>query len=1148
MTSIPQIWNSTKNAYEGINAFALSNVDGTNAMTSGQIYNLANLTRSICPSGCLTVGELDYTYMSTNPNKIKFLTENVALINGYKDTISATTITTINTPPLDLVRNDLVFREMYLDATTGIPTFKFRIMNGIDFITYPEGVNQTSLVKAQGSSSSDTSYTYSLSSTDKGLYVAGDGSNSAKTALGSLDGYSYAIPLFNIKRRPSCGYMSTNEYDKVSSLGNIALVKARSGQQRVSHSGDSVTTKIEGKTLVNLLGDAGNCEDLNKWDEHYTTLSTTQKLFGAQSFNINGGNYISKKVLCDQTHKYLVSSYVYISAYTSGSNILRVTDYNASTGLSDATFDSTKLNQWQRKSQIVTGKSGDGLNIILITSANTTLYADGIMLYDLTAIYGAGNEPTDIPTLERALPYVNGVKSASSVGVKSTGKNLFNIANPSRLNRSFGDYISGQTIRICTNRTYNVGSYYTFKLLPNTQYSFKHTHTLGGTATSNYSAIISATSKTDLHRTLSSDTKYTFTTPNDGIIQIEFARIGGGNDTLGWLDITNIQLEEGSSATAYESYQESQIITPSDIGDLKQIGAVKDDIVLQTGDWTKRVSDVVVLDGSQNWVINNSHADWYRVTLSTLINPLNIGSVSKITTTLNHKSIELPNVSTNDVTSEGCMLFNGIFYVNILHSDTGFVYGVSASVNEIKAYFYGYKMCNADGTTWDGTSTKYWKKITDGTGITSTLPTASYAGYTPYKMIYQLATPIVTNIRDKFDGRMYLNSGYNGIAVDNVSRIDGNVVSVPNLVTNGDFSNGTTGWATSNATISASNNVGSVTASAQYGYAGMSAFTPTVVGSKYYVSAMIKSISSLIKVGMSSSSFGAYSGSNNYEKVSVICTATTTNTHVPIVRDDRASGWDVANVMNMFSVNLTQTFGAGNEPSQAWCDQYLTFGTNYALYAPSLTTALKVVNDGGDKFNSVQGNVGIISANKYRSDKLYSLLYKLAEGDYTYPDISLTAGTVTSTIVNSASVGSITLADSDVPYKKNGDGAKLRTIVTITKPAIILGGLSQIDVSLGYTSITVGDYLWSDADNTSPAMKVISKDGSNKITILNVYFQQLGASTSSYYLMDTRVDKLLSDIVDTKDIQSLLHQVSLTGFSYDNLLTESFDRLIRNEA
>jgi len=48
--------------------------------------------------------------------------------------------------------------------------------------------------------------------------------------------------------------------------------------------------------------------------------------------------------------------------------------------------------------------------------------------------------------------------------------------------------------------------------------------------------------------------------------------------------------------------------------------------------------------------------------------------------------------------------------------------------------------------TFNGLCVKNWKKITDGTGQTATLPTASYEGYTPYKMLYQLATPVETQL------------------------------------------------------------------------------------------------------------------------------------------------------------------------------------------------------------------------------------------------------------------------------------------------------------------------------------------------------------------------------------------------------------------
>lgn len=44
--------------------------------------------------------------------------------------------------------------------------------------------------------------------------------------------------------------------------------------------------------------------------------------------------------------------------------------------------------------------------------------------------------------------------------------------------------------------------------------------------------------------------------------------------------------------------------------------------------------------------------------------------------------------------------------------------------------------------TFNGLCPKNWKHVTDGLGQTAVLPTATYDGYTPYKMIYQLATPV----------------------------------------------------------------------------------------------------------------------------------------------------------------------------------------------------------------------------------------------------------------------------------------------------------------------------------------------------------------------------------------------------------------------
>ena len=65
------------------------------------------------------------------------------------------------------------------------------------------------------------------------------------------------------------------------------------------------------------------------------------------------------------------------------------------------------------------------------------------------------------------------------------------------------------------------------------------------------------------------------------------------------------------------------------------------------------------------------------------------------------------------------------------------------------------------------------------------------------------------------------------------------------LVTNGDFSNGTTGWSATRATLSASNNELTVTSNSDYGIGASAGFT-TVVGKTYKASVKLISCSSTI--------------------------------------------------------------------------------------------------------------------------------------------------------------------------------------------------------------------------------------------------------------------------------------------------------------
>lgn len=117
------------------------------------------------------------------------------------------------------ITNDLIDTNVGLETNRRIQVqYRLRVVDDIDIDTYEEGIDDTTNVKAwpsnkrtSGDGISETSYTFSGQTTDRGLYRAGNGDATSKTNIGSLDGYVYAIPICAVHRRNSTAYdVSTN--------------------------------------------------------------------------------------------------------------------------------------------------------------------------------------------------------------------------------------------------------------------------------------------------------------------------------------------------------------------------------------------------------------------------------------------------------------------------------------------------------------------------------------------------------------------------------------------------------------------------------------------------------------------------------------------------------------------------------------------------------------------------------------------------------------------------------------------------------------------------------------------------------------------------------------------------------------------------
>ena len=171
-----------------------------------------------------------------------------------------------------------------------------------------------------------------------------------------------------------------------------------------------------------------------------------------------------------------------------------------------------------------------------------------------------------------------------------------------------------------------------------------------------------------------------------------------------------------------------------------------------------------------------------------------------------------------------------------------------------------------------------------------------------------------------------------------------------NLVTNGDFSNGTTGWTGGSSSLSVISGVANFLSAGKYGNA--KATVSTIASHKYYICAHLKSTSSNVRIALLDTAerldYRYSSGSNTFELISAValCGSTTSSAIIKI-QDMRSSDWDTVYFDNVSCIDLTAAFGAGKEPTAAqmdaimaqfpnsWFDGTTQLSTDTTTYTPN---------------------------------------------------------------------------------------------------------------------------------------------------------------------------------------------------------------------
>lgn len=544
---------------------------------------------------------------------------------------------------------------------------------------------------------------------------------------------------------------------------------------------------IQGSTVINLLGRDGNCEDITKWTTTGTGITaaanTTNKVFGTQSMKITASGASSTEHYADSAPITLpnTTGYYCLVGYSmahAGRAALRVYKNsgtgNLDTGVIGVNTNSSKFVKTFAKFSTI-DITAVKVRLQLLNAAGDSVYIaagenasfDGLILLGITqAEYNDANyEPPD---------YVESVQFLRNPTIKSNGKNI----SPDITKMQLSSYATFDTRKYsdCTAlKWYSAGAIAGADVLTLPRFPIKPgvTYTLSGylegniTGNNAYIDVLTYDETgaliDDVTQTLYTGnialtrTSQTFTTSaNAKFAEIRLAIQGSVSGTL-WL--SKVQLEEGAAATTFEPNRDEQIVFPVALADGEKIEYANGRAVV-TENWQKDV----LLDGSLNWAFDTDFAGFKRV-IWVMPGDYKSASTQLSVTKYNGKVLTVGATNTAaDYCSDGAA---ASLHITIGDTDSGWGETYAPTADEIKAYFYGWKMNNGIfGTSYNGTGTKTWIKwnAADNTGALTTVPTyLADATYTPYKLSYQLAKPRIYEIQPQ--GGVSLAEGVNQLEV-----------------------------------------------------------------------------------------------------------------------------------------------------------------------------------------------------------------------------------------------------------------------------------------------------------------------------------------------------------------------------------------------
>lgn len=537
-------------------------------------------------------------------------------------------------------------------------------------------------------------------------------------------------------------------------------------------------TGLKGRTLLNLLGRTGGMESLSGIFVHNGSmvLDSTNKTMGANSLKVTSST---------QAEGDSGIAYIPINNLKSGSYYVVIADVkngNNANGLyvgwgggfggsyTSATVTGDRFTTIWKKFSPTTVLSGN-IDLAVQSISGKYGYFDSVRVYELNSDEYKSIDNLTADQVNQYYPYVDSLSPVRNPYAITYGENLLptlqewtNTEGTPSINNRYSVDVSSANKIIHNSVAVVPGATYTLSAVSSSSTGRIFVYNTNGAvalADSTGSGSISAV----------------FTVPQ-GVNVIEVRLLGTSTTAV---NLSNVMLNVGTTSKPFKPREDTMLALQTDLYANPVTGTNADEVFERDGQYFRLAKwKKIVLDGSLAWGIFGMQSG-YKVLMTKIFNP--IKNTSYIT---KHDGKLLGRFNQGDpiigvdfqVLSDSTEPNNpNVTAIVVSNTDSGWNDNYAPTLDEIKAYFYGWRMFT-DGqdaliNQYNGSGTKRWVKI--GHTVTGNIPQADYTysisqigyGYVnlskSYELVYQLAKPFLEPIIS--EGQLLLQEWDNQIEV-----------------------------------------------------------------------------------------------------------------------------------------------------------------------------------------------------------------------------------------------------------------------------------------------------------------------------------------------------------------------------------------------